>query len=156
MSLREQIEAKRRRTARLPVLVGDPSSAAAEVAELRKQLARLDPGDKAGESRIRADLEAVAARQAELVAWVGLQSLPDDEWDEVVGPLQPSDGGLPDLTPVLPVLLAASCVDVELQDGEWWSQQLKRPEWTDGDKAAMQAKLFELNVYAPSGDLGKG
>jgi hypothetical protein len=34
---------------------------------------------------------------------------------------------------------------------------LARPEWTDGDKAAISRTMLELNVYAPRLDvLGKG
>lgn len=165
MGLRDLIDAKQRRTARLPILVGDPSAAMAEVAKVQEALrlhaealgAREPTEDEAArEAQLRADAQAALDRQAAMIVWVDLQSLPDDEWDGMVGDLEPGENGLPDLTPIHAPLLAASCTDPELQDAEWWAVALKRPEWTDGDKASITQKLFELNIYAPSGSPGKG
>jgi hypothetical protein len=165
MGLRDLIDAKQRRTARLPILVGDPSPAMAEVAQVQEalrahaeSLGEREPteDEAAEEARLRADGQAALDRQAAMIVWVDLQSLPDDEWDGMTGDLEPGENGLPDLTPIHAPLLAASCVDPELQDAEWWAVALKRPEWTDGDKAVITQKLFELNIYAPSGSPGKG
>lgn len=170
MSLRALIEAKQRRTATWPLLVGNPSAAAAEVETFRKALAahqalltqkKQDGGkptkaENAREEQLRADLQASLERATATVVHVELQSLPDDEWEALFGELEPDDQGDIDLTEILAPLLGASCTDPELQDAGWWAEQLKRPEWTDGDKAAVSRTLVELNVFAPSGALGKG
>ena len=151
MGMWDLIEAKQRRKARHPILVGDLEAAAAEIAPIR---ARLDASkDPAEQESLRADIKAVFERQT---AWIDLQSLSMDEWDELVGELEPDDEGGIDLLPVLAPVLAASCVDPEGRDVERWSQQLKRPEWSVGDKRALAQKLLELNVYAPTGGPGKG
>jgi hypothetical protein len=164
VSLRDLIDAKQRRTARLPILVGDPGPAMAEVAKVQAALqahmesvgGREPTEDEAArEAQLRADARAALERQAAMIVWVNLQSLPDDEWDAMTGDLEPGENGLPDLTPIHAPLLAASCTDSELQDAEWWGVALKRPEWTDGDRASITQKLFELNIYAPSGSPGK-
>lgn len=149
--LRDLIEGKRRRTARHPIQVGDQRAAAAEMAALQERAKTAT--DPAEQEKLRAEAKAVLDAQT---AWVELQSLPEDEWDEIVGDLEPDEKGHPDIGPLLAPLAAASCTDPELQDAEWWSQQLKRPEWTSGDKGALAAKLLQLNIYAPSGIPGKG
>jgi hypothetical protein len=171
VSLKALIEAKQRRTATWPLLVGNPSAAAAEVETFRKALGvhqavlsqltksgkRPTKADKAREEQLRSDLQASLERAAATVVHVELQSLPDDEWESLFGDLEPDEHGDLDLGPIQAALLAASCTDPELQDADWWASQLKRPEWTDGDKAAISRTLLELNVYAPRLDvLGKG
>jgi hypothetical protein len=165
MSLWDLIEAKQRRTARLPILVGDAVAAMAEIGKVQAALqAHVESvGDReptedeaAAEAQLRADAQAALDRRAATVVWVELQSLPTDEWDGMVGDLEPRENGLPNIRPVLAPLLAASCVDPEGRDAERWAKMLKRPEWTEGDSASAEAKLFELNLYAPSGDPGKG
>lgn len=170
MSLRALIEAKQRRTAKLPILVGNPGAAAAEAQTFRTALAMHQAGVKeraktgaepteeeaAQEENLRGQLQAALERQAASIVEIELQSLPGDEWDAIFGPLEPDEHGDIDLTAIHAPLLAASCTDPELQDAEWWAEQLRRPEWTDGDRASISRKLLELNVYAPAGSPGKG
>lgn len=171
MGLRELIEGKQRRTAKLPILVGNPSAAAAEVDSFAGALAlhlatvaeKKDAGKRATkadgerEKQLREDLRAAQQRQAAAVVEVELQSLPDDEWEAALAGLPEDDRERFELDAILPPLLAASCVDPELQDADWWAGQLKRPEWTDGDKGSISGILLELNVFAPRfGALGKG
>jgi hypothetical protein len=108
VSLRDLIDAKQRRTARLPILVGDPGPAMAEVAQVQEALqahmesvgGREPTEDEAArEAQLRADAQAALERQAAMIVWVDLQSLPDDEWDGMTGDLEPGENGLPDLTP---------------------------------------------------------
>lgn len=169
MSLRSLIEAKQRRTAKLPILVGDLAAAAAEVATFRAALEvhqqvssqRLgDDGqpseeDAATEEGLRAQLAAAKERQAACVVEVELQALPADEWDALFGPIEPDESGDLDMTAIHAPLLAASCVDPELQDVEWWARQLKEPRWTRGDRGAISQVLLDLNCYAPAGVPGK-
>lgn len=147
MGLRELIEEKQRRTAKLPILVGHPGQIAARVSAVQEALQAATTAEEW--DRRRGELEDATEAQAGLVAWVDVRSLPDDQWDAVIGDLDLDEQGLPDLTPVLPVLLAASCD--EQQDAEWWAEQLARPEWTDDEKAAVKLRLLELNMYVPSG-----
>jgi len=171
VSLRALIEAKQRRTANWPLLVGNPSAAAAEVDTFRKALAaqqrmlalKKEAGKRPTKAEtqraevMRNDLKASLDRAAAAVVNVELQSLPDHEWEALFGDLEADEHGELDLGPIHAALLAASCTDPELQDADWWTEQLKRPEWTDGDKAALSRLLLELNAFAPQFDaLGKG
>jgi hypothetical protein len=171
MSLRDLIEAKQRRTANHPILVGNPSAAAAEVkallgsllehsravAEKRKTGKRPTKADGEREAQLKADLEAAEKRRAAMTVEIELQSLPDDEWEALIAELDDEARERYELTSILAVLTAASCTDPELQDAEWWAAQLKRPEWTDGDKSSLASTLLNLNVFAPRFEaLGKG
>jgi len=171
VSLRALIEAKQRRTATWPLLVGNPSAAAAEVKNSSEALAahqrvlalkkeagkRATKAETQREQQLRDDLKAALERVNATVVRVELQALPDHEWEGLFADLEPDASGDLDLDPILAPLLAASCTDPELQDVEWWSDQLKQPAWTDGDKAALSRLFLELNAFAPQFDaLGKG
>lgn len=171
MSLRDRISAKQRRTATWPLLVGNPAAAAAEVETFRKALAaheavqgerkkagkRPTKADRERGEQLRADLTAALQRAADTVVMVELQSLPDDEWEALFGPIEPDEDGDYDLREIHAVMLAASCTDPELQDAQWWEQELSGPQWTAGDRSTLSRVLLELNVYAPRFDaLGKG
>jgi hypothetical protein len=171
MGLRDLIEAKQRRTVNHPILVGNPSAAATEVkallasllehskvvAEKKRAGKKPTKADQEREAQLKADLEAAQAHRDGMTVTIELQSLPDHDWEAAIADLDEDARDKFELTAVLPVLTAASCTDPELQDADWWSEQLKRPEWTDGDKAALSQALLNLNVYAPRFDaLGKG
>lgn len=171
MSLRDLIEAKQRRTVTWPLLVGNPSAAAAEVETFRKALdlhqagvaekrkggKRPTKADLQRDGQLKSDLKAALERMAATVVNIELQSLPEDEWEALFGSIEPDGDGEYDLRPIHAVALAASCTDPDLQDVDWWAEQLRRPEWSDGDKAAISRTLLELNIYAPRFDLlGKG
>lgn len=170
MSLRALIEGKQRRTAKLPILIGNPSVAAAAVEKARRALvlheetlARKPSGKKptAAERKkteqLREDLKAVVSDFAAMTVEVELQSLPEDEWEALFATVEPGEDGDYDLTSIHAPLLAASCTDPELQDAEWWAGELKKPTWTDGDKGLITRILLELNIYGPRFEaLGKG
>jgi type IV secretory pathway VirJ component len=163
-SLRQLIESKARRTASLPILVGDAEGAAMAVAvavqALQEHLAAAgdDPGDeqRAAEQTLRDGVKQALAAQRETVIEVRLQALPDDEWDAIFGDIEPDEDGEISLDDFRAVLLAASCVDEELRDAAWWESQLARPEWTKGDKLAINNLLLGLNLRVPEGPAGKG
>jgi hypothetical protein len=163
-SLRERIEAKTRRTASLPILVGDATSATAAVTEALRLLQNFqaaapdDPDEayRAEEQRLREALQATLNAQAEMVLHVRLQALPADEWEAIFGPIEPDENGDISLDEVRATLLAASCVDEELRDEGWWEEQLARPEWSKGDKLAINQTLLDLNHSAMLGGSGKG
>jgi hypothetical protein len=171
VSLRDLIEAKQRRTAKLPILVGNPSAAAAEVESTRRALAmhhetlavkkaagkKATVAERKRETELRDALKQAVDQLAGLTVEVELQALPDDEWEALFGGLEADESGDIDLTSIHAPLLAASAIDPDLQDADWWAEQLKKPEWTDGDKAAISRTLLELNAFAPRSDaLGKG
>jgi hypothetical protein len=171
VSLRALIEAKQRRTATHPILVGNPSAVAAEVkqlsgellghmqalAERRKAGRKPTKADRDREAELKAKIEDAQARRAAMTVEIELQSLPDDEWEAAIAELDEDARDKYDLSSILAVLTAASCTDPDLQDAEWWEQQLRRPEWTDGDKSSLASTLLNLNVFAPRFEaLGKG
>ena len=171
MGLRDLIEAKQRRTVLHPIMVGNPSAAVAEVkkltADLMEHMRLLAEKRKAGkkptkadterEAKIKADLEAAQERRAAMTVEIELQSLPEDEWEAAIADLGDDARESYDLSSILAVLTAASCTDPELQDVDWWAEQLNRPTWTDGDKSALSSALLNLNVFAPRFEaLGKG
>ena len=171
MGLRDLIEAKQRRTVLHPILVGNPSAVVAEVKKLTNELVEnmrvMADKRKAGkkptkadtdrEAKIKADLEAAQERRAAMTVEIELQSLPEDEWEAAIADLADDARESYDLTSILAVLTAASCTDPELQDADWWAEQLKQPSWTDGDKSALSSALLNLNVFAPRFEaLGKG
>lgn len=163
-SLRERIEAKTRRTASLPILVGDAASGMAAVTEAVRLLqnhqaeAPEEPDEafQAEEQRLRDSVRDALTAQQELVVHVKLQSLPDDEWEAVFGTVEPDEDGLLALDEFRAALLAACCVDEDLRDAGWWEQQLAGPQWTKGEKIAADRILLDLNLSAPSGGSGKG
>lgn len=163
-SLRERIEAKARRTAELPILVGDASSAMAAVTEALRLLQnhqaaapeQPDEAYTAEEQRLLDAVQQAVAAQSEMVVDVKIQALPADEWEAIFGPLEPDENGEIDLDEVRAALLAASCVDEELRDEAWWEEQLARPEWSKGDKLAINNTLLNLNHSAMLGGSGKG
>jgi len=174
MSLAALIEAKSRRTEALPILVGDASAAAAEVAlhrgaleaqqatarQLREQGVEPPAGVDERVEQLRANLSDALARAAATVVQVPLQSLPPDQWDAVLDPLEPDESGEIDLDEVRATLVAASVVvddeDAALRDPAWWETQFGRPEWTKGEKLAVNHLLLRLNLHTPSGSSGKG
>lgn len=170
-SLRDKIAAKARRTASFPLQVGDVAAAQAEVATARAVLdlhqqqvkARIDANGgqqtDAEQQRIlvlRGALKEAQAREADTVVNVEIQSLPDDEWDAILGEAPEDEAGDIDLDDVRAALLAASCTDESLRDEAWWEQQLARPEFSKGDKLLINNTLLRLNLNTPDGRQGKG
>jgi hypothetical protein len=172
VSLRERIEAKRRKTATLPLAVGDAAAAAAEVATFQAALdAHLAASPEraaagGGEDQAASDLEQTGrlsaqlaearARAADTVALVELVALPSDQWEAIASTAKRDDDGDIELEDVLGELLAASCTDESLQDAAWWTEQLHRPEYTRGDRLAVVNVLIGLNLHTPTGAQGKG
>lgn len=179
MSLRSLIEAKARRSATIPIIVGDVAAAVAEVNMRRSALAaylsaRPAPADGDGqqpagaepatgeqpvderEQQLRAERdEAIAARNA-CAVYVKVQALPGDEWDAALDGLPDDDAGGPDIGRIRAALMAACCVDPDLQDEAWWADQFARPHWSKGELTAVNMALLQLNYAAPTADAGKG
>lgn len=170
MSLRARIEAKARRTATLPLQVGNVAAAAATVAMRRAALEghlsavrkRAEDGTPASDAdndraeQLRRQLADAEQAHADSVVLIELQALDDDVWDAVLGDAPTDAAGDIDLDDVRAALMAASCVDPELQDEAWWEAQLARPEYSKGDKLALTNVLMALNLNTPEGRQGKG
>lgn len=170
-SLRERIEAKERRKATFPMQVGDAAAAQAQVQMARAALdvhqkqvkgRRDEQGGQPTEPEakrtivLRGVLKEAKDRLAATVADIELLSLPDDVWDRVLGGAPEDEAGDIDLDDVRAELLAESCVDPDLQDAAWWEQQMARPEFSKGDKIALNNTLLALNLNTPTGRQGKG
>lgn len=170
MSLRARIEAKARRTATFPLQVGDVAAAAAAVQTHRAALdahltvlrQRTETGTPAGDAdherteQLRRQLTAAKQAEAGTVVLIELQSIPDTEFDHILGAADVDEDGDVDLDDYRAVLLAACCVDPELRDEAWWETQLARPEYSKGDKLAINNALLALNMNVPDGRQGKG
>lgn len=157
MSLREQLERKQRRRAIVPVLVSDHS---ADVATLNGIMVALNLARS--EDKVDADVVALLQSQVDEQtlqveshwAQVELQSLPPAEWELAVGAWQTiemqDDGptAVMNWTEGLPALLAVSCTDPDLQDAEWWQEQLGSERWSEGDVDALKRAVLALNIDA--------
>lgn len=168
-SLRSLIEAKSRRTATFPLAVGNVVVAAAEVSRAQAALDEhlsheREPAESTEEalrfeertSELREALATAEEAAASTVVLIEVQALPSDEWEELFGPLVPDESGEVPLDSCRAEMLAASCVDPDLQDAAWWREQLARPSWSKGDKVAADWLLVNLNNTSPSGRPGKG
>lgn len=153
MNLKERLEGKQRRRLSVPILVSDPSE---DQAALSTLLAAFNAAT-GRDDEIRL-LQPQVEEQAEKVRshWVQveLQSLPKDVWREVNTAWQTvettEDGPevVTNWDEALAPILAASCVDEDLQDESWWSGQLAQPGWSEGDVNALKLAVLRLNVDA--------
>lgn len=170
-SLRDRIEQKARRTAAFPLQLGDVAAAAAEAALHRGVLDAYQQSVKAriaehgGQQtdaeqkrilQLQGALREAKAREVDCVVLVELQSLPDDEWDAILGAAPEDEDGSINLDGVRAELLAASCTDESLRDAAWWQAQLDDPKFSKGDKLAINNTLLRLNLNTPDGRQGKG
>jgi hypothetical protein len=84
---------------------------------------------------------------------VELQAVPPAVWETLVSS-HTTDSG--DLDPAaLPAMLAACCVDPELQDTAWWAGQLDGEQWTFGERNTLFSAVLTVNAYQPRPGLGK-
>lgn len=163
MGLRATLEAKRRRTLAVPILVSDPAqdretlvgiSAALALARERAQRDEADEAAAGVAAQIEAQYDDAVAKLRSNWADVALQSLPRGDWEAAQAAYQGSD--TLDWDAALPALLAVSCVDRELQDEAWWREQLAKPEWSEGDINALRIAVLQLNVEAAEPHTPKG
>lgn len=154
--LRERLAAKARRRLVVPILVSDPSVdqhtlngavVALQVAQAREE---TQPGEV--ENLTTAVQEAAEAVKGHYVD-VHMQALTASDWEAAMAKWT---GDTVDWAAALPPLLAASCVDEELQDEQWWSERLADDSWTEGDIDALRRALLLLNVSAADPTVPKG
>lgn len=153
MSLRDRLEAKTRRRLSVPVLVSDPSEDQAGLNTLFVALrAAQGRDDEAAAAVLLPQVEAQAEKVQAHWASVELQALPRDEWraaNALWQTVENTEDGPQVVTnwdEALATLIAQSCVDPDLQDTEWWTQQLAKPGWSEGDSHAFRLALLRLNV----------
>lgn len=150
-SLRERLEAKERRRLVQPIQVSDSSedqqswlgvTAALQVAQQKHD----DERDDAAIKNLQAQLDAAWERVRSHYVDVVLQSMPRADWNAAMHEWQGDD--TIDWAEALAPLLAASCVDEELRDEQWWKEQLARDSWAEGDTDSLKAALLHLNTDA--------
>lgn len=149
--LRERLEAKDRRKLTQPIQVSDSTedqqtwmgvAAALQLAQSKPDEER----DDAAITNLLKQLDDAHTRVRSHYVDITLQSMPRDDWNAAMHEWDDEDSiRWPE---ALAPLLAASCVDEELQDEEWWKEQLARDTWSEGDTSALKAALLRLNVDA--------
>lgn len=162
MSLRDRLAAKAGRPRRVTVSipVSDPGE------DLRKQaeeaanaVALADAGlvrdlAEGVHDALRSRAESLAAQVAEHYVDVELRAVSPAAWEDLLNDHRLDDDDLADTA--LPAMLAACCVNEDLQDEAWWADQLDQPGWTFGEREALRSALLRLNGYHARPSLGKG
>ena len=165
MSLREKLAAKQRRHVTVPVQVSDPGPATERVAAARQALAaaQMSPTTTRAElaERQRA-VDAAIAEYAEHFVDVDFLALQPKDFEALFSAhLVENDKGeaVTDRATFLPALAAACAVDEDLQDEEWWAEQLDPAEstWTPGERDSLYYQLLtELHYSVPGRVVSKG
>lgn len=151
-SIRELLNQKQRRRLVVPIQVTDPTEDQNAWVGIMQalQIARTKTGDEANPdyvAQLGKQLDDAEERVNAHFAPVELQSLPPVEWEAACAEWRDDDGDV-DWAQAMAPLLAASCVDEDLRDAEYWRELMSRDTWTEGDTDALRAALLTLNVYA--------
>lgn len=147
MSLRDRLEAKKRRRLLVPVQITDPSADQRTLGGAMQALGLARTRDPQQPGEVEACTAAVETASAAVLAHyeqVELQSLPAPDWEAAMAQWTGEDGI--DWEQALPPTLALSCVAEELQDEQWWAHTLTGEAWTDGDRDQLRRALLTLNV----------
>lgn len=159
-TLKERLASKRRRTDSVPVQVSDPGPAQERFdnADQRLRLLQVIPStDPEHEARVaEAQNERDAAREELREHFVEVEfvaATPDDA-ERVLGAHTNDQGNWS--IEALPELAALCAVDEELQDADWWTEQISSGTWSSGEKQALWSRLLTLNVALPPEHLPKG
>lgn len=149
MSLREQLEQKQRRRLVQPIQVSNPSAdqqvwmgvtAALQMAQNKPD----DERDDAAIASLQTQQEASWERVRTHYVDVELQSMRRDDWNAAMTEWHSDDGV--NWAAALAPLLAASCIDPDLQDVGWWQARLDEDAWSEGDTNSLRMALLALNV----------
>lgn len=116
---------------------------------------RKDEPDPKMLEHLQGQLDAAEERTHGHYVDIELQALPAAEWEAAQAEWVDEDGNT-DWAAALAPLLAASCVDEEARDADWWREQLASDSWSEGDTHALRSTLLELNVYAVESRVPKG
>lgn len=153
MSTRERLAAKRRRRVVVSVEVapmGDDQ--AARVVAARTALLTLIVGKGEGEQTQDEARAALEAAESENKAAVAFTALDPADFEKVIAAFPSPDGadGGMDQARALPVLAALCADDEELQDDEWWAEQLTSGAWGYGERLDLWQQLLALNTARPA------
>lgn len=146
MSLRERLEAKARRRFTIQVAVEDTTEAQKRLHDARmERLAGMASNRPEVDTSVldAAITDAEAALDA-LYADVVIQAMQPGDFEALVDAHTTDEGDI-DRAAFLPPALAASAEDEDLQDEDWWAEQLARPTWTDGERALLFQAVHALN-----------
>lgn len=163
MTLREQLEAKRRRRAVVPVLVSDATEDGNKLAAIQHAHAlAAEAGREAEAALLLADMETQAEQVRAHWVDVELLALPAAEWEAAVTAwqtIQVRDDGptaVINWDEGLPHLLALSCSDESMRDPEVWSALLSSGTWNEGEVDSLKRAILHLNVDAADPHVPKG
>lgn len=148
-SLFEQLEAKQRRRLVQPIQISNPSAdqqvwmgvtAALQLAQNKPD----DERDDATIANLQKQLDAAWERVRSHYVDIELQSMPRGDWNAAMTEWQGEEGI--DWAAALAPLIAACCVDPELQDPERWKALLEQDAWSEGDTNSLRMAVLALNV----------
>jgi len=163
VTLREQLEAKKRRKAVVPVLVSDATEDGNKLAAIQHAHALAVEARRDSEAAVLlADVEEQAEKVRQHWVDVELLSLPPAEWEAAVASwqtIQVQDDGptaVIDWTEGLPHLLALSCADESMRDPDAWKSLLSSGDWNEGEVDSLKRAILHLNVDAADPHVPKG
>lgn len=155
MTLREQLEAKKRRRAVVPVLVSDATEDGNQLAAFQHAHAlAAEAGRDAEAAALLTEIEEQAGKVRAHWVEVELVALPPAEWEAAVAAwqtIQVQDDGptaVIDWVEGLPHLLALSCTDESMRDPEAWKNLLTGGSWNEGEVDSLKRAILHLNVDA--------
>lgn len=160
-SLKGRLSAKTRRTALVPIQVSDPGAAreAYEEAEQTYLVHRVAEASGAGEvaakdvaAKKRARDKAKAELRKHFVDVEFAAGSPADV-ERILAAHTDKDGGWS--LDALPELAALCVTDADLQDADWWTEQLDGGTWSTGERRDLWLQLLGLNIDLPSEGLPK-
>jgi hypothetical protein len=155
VTLREQLEAKKRRRAVVPVLISDATEDGNQLTALQHAHAlAVENGRESEAGLLLTDVEEQAEKVRAHWANVELHALPSAEWETAVTAwqtIQVQDDGptaVIDWDEGLPHLLALSCTDESMRDPDTWKQLLGSGDWNEGEVDSLKRAILHLNVVA--------
>ena len=157
-SLRERLAAKAARRVTHPIATREPLVEYEAFQRATVALSMHPPkGDDGHDPKELGKLvkERNAARDAyqEIFVDVTFEALPANVYETLlesyIDPDSDDDELVSDWTVLLPELVAASCVDEDLRDVDWWREQLGKPAWSAGDLLDLRVLLVRLNTEHP-------
>lgn len=156
--IRERLAAKKRRRIEFPVQLSDPGDALERLERAQKAITLLDyagvPADDERRVSAQAELDAAIAERDEHFEYVQFQALGPDDFEALAATFR-NDAGDLDTKALLAPLAAACAVDPDLQDEEYWAEQLTSDVWSNGEREQLSGGLLALNWSAPGAQVPK-
>jgi hypothetical protein len=145
----EQLEAKQRRRLVQPIQISNPGEDQqiwmGVTAAL--QLEQNKPDDQRNDTvvaNLQKQLDEAWDRVRSHYVDIELQSMPRPDWNAAMTEWQ-GDEGI-DWAAALAPLVAACCVEPELQDPARWQALLEQDSWSEGDTNSLRMAVLALNV----------